>query len=64
MATDYGKTEAVIKLLENEADVEATDYNDRNVVHSIVNHGYVNMLKVKIVTIDAKGCTYVYVCIL
>ena len=64
MATDYGKTEAVIKLLENKADVEATDDNGRNLVHYIVNRGYVNMLKVKIVTIDAKHCTYIYVCIL
>ena len=63
MATDYGRTEAVIKLLDNQADVEATDYNDRNVVHSIVNHGYVNMLKVKIVMIEAKDCMYVYICI-
>ena len=49
-AAAYGKTEAVIKLLENEADVEAVDNNDRNVVHFIVSKGHANMLKVRKVT--------------
>ena len=49
-AAAYGKTEAVIKLLEKGADVEAIDNNERNVVHFIVSKGHVNMLKVRKVT--------------
>ena len=46
-AAAFGKTEAVIKLIEYGADVEAVDNNDRNVVHFIVSQGHVNMLKVR-----------------
>ena len=59
MATDYGQTKAVIKLLDKGAVLEATDYKDRNVVQFIVNHSYVKMLKVKIVMIGVKHCIYV-----
>ena len=47
MAAAYGKTEAVIELLENGADVEAVDNNNKNVVHFIVKQGHVNMLTVR-----------------
>ena len=47
MAAAFGKTEAVIKLLENGADVEAVDNNNKNVVHFIVKQGHVNMLTVR-----------------
>ena len=47
MAAACGKTEAVIKLLENGADVEAVDNNNKNVVHFIVKQGHVNMLTVR-----------------
>ena len=46
MAATFGKAEAVVKLLERGADVEAVDCNNNNVVHCIVNQGHVNMLKV------------------
>ena len=51
VAAAYGKTEAVIKLLENGADVKAVDNDNRNVVHFIVKQGHVNMLTVCIVYI-------------
>ena len=35
-------------LLENGADVEAVDFDDKNVVHFIVDQGHVDMLKVRI----------------
>ena len=47
MAAAYGKTEAVIKLLENGADVEAVDNNNKNVVHFIVKQGHASMLTVR-----------------
>ena len=47
MAAAYGKIEAVIKLLENGAGVEAVDNNNENVVHFIVKQGHVNMLTVR-----------------
>ena len=56
-AAASGKTEALIKLLESGADVEAVDNNNRNVVHFIVNQGHVNMLKVK------KTCIVCVLCI-
>jgi len=46
-AAAYGKTEAVILLLESDADVEAVDNNSKNIVHLIVEQGHVDMLKVK-----------------
>ena len=46
MAATCGKTEAVIKLLESGADVEAVDCNNNNIVHCIVDQGHVNMLRV------------------
>ena len=47
MAAAYGKTEAVIKLLENGADVEAVDNNNKKVVHFIIKQGHVSMLTVR-----------------
>ena len=61
IATENGKAEAVIELLENGADVEEVDYEGKNVVHFIVIHGYVNMLKVRIIMMGAKHCTFICV---
>ena len=37
----------MVELLENGADVEAVDYDDKNVIHFIVDQGHVDMLKVR-----------------
>ena len=46
-AAASGKTEALVKLLENGADVEAVDNNDKNIVYFIVKQGHINMLTVR-----------------
>lgn len=45
-AAAAGQADAVIKLIELGADIEATDSENNNIVHFIVEKGRVDMLKV------------------
>jgi len=47
-AAAAGQTDAVIKLIELDADIEATDSDNNNIVHFIVEKGRVDMLKVNV----------------